>query len=381
MTFLDELQVWPASRLQAHLAQVSSEQVLGILQAAEAGQALSRSDFLSLLSPVAAKHLEGMAQLAQALTLRHFGRTIQLFTPLYLANFCSNSCVYCGFNRNNDIVRSKLSPEQIVAEVKAIASTGLRQILLLTGEAPAKAGIDYLEAACRLVHDYFPSIGVEIYPMSTEEYARLVACHVDSMTMFQETYNAELYPILHPAGPKHDFLWRLHAPQRAAEASMRALNVGALLGLDAWPLDAFYTGLHAAWLMDNYPGIDLAISTPRIRPHEGSFTQLHDITDYNLVQYIVACRIFRPTVGLTLSTRENPQLRENLIPLGITKISAGVCTAVGGHTQSSETPEAETPPQFAIADERDVHSMVECLHKLGYQPVFKNWEPLLPAKS
>ena len=371
--FSDVMPEWPLEMVSAGIVSCSETDVVRALEAAETGRRLSPYDFMALLSPVATPYLERMARLAREVSIRHFGRAMQLFTPLYLATFCTNQCVYCGFNTRNRIHRSMLGMDEVEAEGRAIAATGLRNILLLTGDAPAKTGPDYIAEAARRLRPLFPSIGVEVYSMTVEEYRLLVEAGVDAFTMFQETYNAELYPKLHPAGPKRDYLFRLNAPDRAAQAGMRTVNVGALLGLDEWRRDAFYTGLHADWIERTYPGVDIAVSTPRMRPHEGVFNDVHEVTDRDLVQYIQALRLFLPAAGITLSTREKPALRDRLIGLGVTRISAGVSTAVGGHASAEE--EGDTA-QFEIADGRNVDEMMAAIRAQGYQPVCKCWEPM-----
>ncbi|MFV0349247.1 MAG: 2-iminoacetate synthase ThiH [Halodesulfovibrio sp.] len=331
-------------------------------------------DLLVLLSPVAAGQLEAMAQRANQLSVQHFGRTIQLFTPMYISNFCTNQCIYCGFNTRNSIRRTKLDDEQIRREGQVIAATGLKQLLLLTGEAPKIASVEYIGHAAKLLRDLFPSIGVEVFALTQEEYEHLITCGVDSMTMFQETYNAQLYPKLHPAGPKSDYGFRLDAPERACKAGMRVVNIGALLGLDDWRKDAFFTGLHAHYLQHAFPQTDIAISFPRMRPHAGEFQPASIVDDRQLVQIMLAQRIVLPRCGITISSREAPAFRDNLVPLGVTRMSAGVTTAVGGHTS-----EEEEVGQFEISDPRSVDEMCAAIRAHGYQPVFKDWEPLEKA--
>ena len=372
--FSDVLPEWPLSDVEAGLAAASETDVLRALEFVENGRRLAPRDFMALLSPAAAPHLEAMARIARGVTIRQFGRSMQLFTPLYLANYCTNQCVYCGFNTKNHIHRSMLSMEQVEIEGRAIAATGMRNILLLTGDAPKLTGPDYIADAARHLRPYFPSIGIEVYSMTEEEYRMLVGAGVDSFTMFQETYNEPLYLRLHPAGPKRDYLFRLNAPDRAARSGMRTVNVGALLGLDQWRRDAFYTGLHADWIQRTYPGVDIAVSAPRMRPHEGVFTDVHPASERDLVQYIQALRLFLPTAGITLSTRERPFLRDRLIGLGITRISAGVSTAVGGHVHTGH--EEHDTSQFEIADTRNMDQMIAAIEAQGYQPVCKCWEPL-----
>jgi len=332
------------------------------------------ADFAILLSPVAANFIEQMAQKANRLTVQHFGRTMHLFTPLYLANHCANHCVYCGFNCKNDIPRSRLTMAQLEEEAAAIAATGLKHLLILTGEAPARAGVDYLVECMGVLRRYFPSVSIEVFAMDEEDYARLVEAGVDGLTIYQETYDEPLYAKLHPKGPKKDFFYRLDAPERGCKAGMRVVNIGALLGLGDWRKDALMTGLHANYLMGLYPDVDFAVSLPRMRPHAGGWEPSTIATDRDMVQIMLALRLFMPRLGVTVSTRESAQFREHILPLGVTKMSAGVSTAVGGHTQDNDQ-----VGQFEISDDRSVEEMCSMLRARGYQPVFKDWEPIADA--
>lgn len=331
-------------------------------------------DFMALMSPAASPLLEEMAGKASRLTVQHFGRTVSLFTPLYLANYCTNHCVYCGFNCTNRIHRSMLDLEEVDAEGAAIAATGLKNLLILTGDAPAKTGVDYLEACTKVLTNHFPSVSIEVFALTEAEYARLVRAGVDGMTMFQETYDEKLYAVLHPKGPKRDYRFRLDAPERACRAGMRVVNIGALLGLGDWRRDALLTGLHAAYLMHKYPETDIAVSLPRMRPHVGDWEPKTIVSDRDMVQFLMALRLFLPRVGITISTRENAEFRENILPLGVTRMSAGVSTAVGGH--ADETRDEENTGQFDISDGRSVDEVCAALREKGYQPVFKDWEPI-----
>lgn len=333
-------------------------------------------DFIALMSPAAVPFMEEIAQKASQLTLQHFGRTIHLFTPLYLSNYCANHCVYCGFNAKNKIPRSQLEPEQLHEEAKAIAETGLKHLLILTGEARTKASPEYLESCVDVLSQYFPSVSIEIYAMEEAEYARLVRVGVDGLTLFQETYDEELYKTLHPRGPKKDFRFRLDAPERGCKAGMRVVNIGALLGLGDWRKDAMLTAMHASYLMDGYPEVDISVSLPRMRPHAGEFQPQTIVSDRDMVQFMLALRLFLPRLGITISSREKPDFRENILPLGVTKMSAGVSTAVGGHTQ-----DGDKVGQFDISDDRSVDEMCAMLKEYGYQPVFKDWEPILKFDS
>lgn len=373
MSFYQELSRWPLDALEARIVAASADDVRRALEAARPGPA----DLMAMLSPAAAPFLEQMARKAHDLTLRHFGRTIQLFTPLYLANHCTNQCRYCGFNARNKIVRNQLSPEQIEAEGKAIAATGLRQLLLLTGDAPTISTVAYIADAARRLRRYFPSIGIEVYAMQTEEYAEVVNAGVESLTMFQETYNEELYAYLHPAGPKRDFRFRLDAPERGCLGGMRSVGLGALLGLDQWRRDAFLTVMHGEWLQKHYPATDVSFSVPRMRPHTGAFQPTSTVSDRELVQIMAAYRIYMPMAGITVSSREGELFRDNLVPLGVTRMSAGVSTAVGGHASEGNGGDEASPNQFEISDDRSVDEMVGAISERGYQPVFKDWEPPL----
>lgn len=337
------------------------------------------ADLPALLSPTAEPFLELMARRAQAETLRRFGRGIQLFTPLYLANYCTNRCLYCGFSARRKLERSALGLEETEAEAKSIAATGLRRILALTGDAPGRTGPDYLAAHLRILARSFSSVGIETPAMSVEEYALQVEAGAESMTMFQETYNPELYAALHPGGPKRDFAFRLDAPQRALQAGMRAVNLGPLLGLDDWRADVYHTALHADFLMRRYPEAEISISLPRMRPHldggETSGFSPKDVSDAALAQALAALRCVLPHTGLTLSTREPAWLRDKLLPLGVTRLSAGVRTTVGGHRPGAKTGGA----QFDISDERSVAEICAALARSGYQPVFSDW--LLPGEG
>ncbi len=342
------------------------------VQRALAKDVIGPEDFLALLSPAARPYLEHMARKAHDLTVRHFGKTIQLFTPLYLSNWCTNRCVYCSFNACSGISRMQLTLEDTLREGKAIAATGLKHVLLLTGEAPVKASVGYISDCVRVLRPLFPSLSIEVYALTEQEYRTLYGAGVDGMTLFQETYNEGLYPELHPAGPKSDYAFRLNAPERACRAGMRNVNIGALLGLDAWQREAFMTGMHAHWLQQSYPGTDIALSLPRMRPYAGQFQPACEVDDASLVQILFAMRLFLPRCGVTISTRESPDFRDNLMPLGVTRMSAGVSTAVGGYAESDE----KTVGQFEISDSRSVDEVVQAILQKGYQPVFKDWHPL-----
>lgn len=368
--FQDLLDQWPSRRRSAALEQTETGEVLDVL--ARAGESLTPADLLTLLSPAAGSLLEEMAQTAHELTERNFGRAVNIFTPLYISDVCTNQCRYCGFNARNRQKRRHLQVNEAADEAFAIADAGFQHVLLLTGDARKLSSPDYISAVVRAIKPRFASIGIEVYSLTEAEYKQLIEAGVDSMTMFQETYNPELYSWLHPAGPKRDYLFRLNAPARAAAAGMRSIGIGALLGLEEFALDAFATGLHAWWLQRVFPGVEISVSIPRICPHEGEFDIKHGVTDRQLAQYVMALRCFLPRAGITCSSRESAFMRDHLVQLGVTRVSAGVSTAVGGRA----TEDLHNPGQFEISDTRSLEKMMADLTANGYQPVLKDWEAL-----
>jgi len=331
-------------------------------------------DLITLLSPAAEDFIELMAQKAHTLSLQNFGKSILLYTPLYIANYCENECLYCGFNVKNNIPRKILSLAEIEKEAQAIAKTGLQHILILCGEAPAISSFSYIQQSVRILKKYFSSLSIEIYPLTTNQYKQLIDEGVDGLTLYQEVYNEATYKKLHCSGPKTNYRFRLDAPERALEASMRTVNIGALLGLADVRKEAFSMLLHAQYLQDKYPAAEISISIPRLRPQVADFKAPYAVSDKNLVQIVTVARIFMPRVGITLSTRENARLRDNLIPLGVTKMSAGSVTTVGGHTIVEAYD--KTQSQFEIADKRGVEEMKKTLLEKGYQPILKDWMAL-----
>lgn len=331
---------------------------------------LSPMDYLTLLSPKAEIYLEEIAQKAHHLTVQRFGHTMQMFTPMYVANHCVNHCLYCGFNVRNNLHRTQLTLEEVAKEAQIIAATGLKHILLLTGESRQHTPVSYIRDCVEALRHYFASISIEIYPLVVDEYRELITAGVDGLTIYQETYDRDAYAYVHPAGPKRDYRFRLDAPERGCRAGMRSVNIGALLGLADWRREAFLAGLHADYLQRKYPDVEISISPPRMRPHLGSFQPAVNVSDRNLVQYVTSFRLFMPRSGVTLSTRETAQLRDNMAGLGVTKMSGGTCTSVGGRSHDDET------GQFQIADERSVAEMAKMLYERGYQPVYKDWQAL-----
>lgn len=330
---------------------------------------LSEMNLLTLLSDKAENHLEHMAQKSSQLTKQNFGSSILLYTPIYLANYCDNHCVYCGFNAANDIARKQLSLAEVEQEAKTIYATGLRHILILTGESRAQSSFTYIKECVELLKTYFHAISIEIYPLTTDEYAELIAAGVYGLAIYQEVYNEETYNLLHLQGSKKDYKYRLNTPERACLAGIRRVNVGALLGLEEWRSEAFFTALHAQYLQDKYPSVEVGVSFPRIRPHAGEYQPKCAVNDQNFVQIILAMRLYMARAGITISTREKSEFRDNLLGIGVTEMSAGSSTAVGGYSLEKASTE-----QFDISDHRSVKKISQLLYAKGYQPVFKDWE-------
>ncbi len=341
------------------------------VKAAIQAERLDPNTFLTLFSPAAENYLEDMAQKAHSLTVKNFGKTILLYTPMYLSNYCENQCLYCGFNSQNAVVRKKLSLKEVEKEAKFISSTGLEHILILTGESREKSPPEYIKDCLGILTKYFSSISIEIYALTESEYADIIKEGVDGLTLYQETYDELTYDRMHKAGPKKDYLFRLDAPERAAKNGIRNVNIGVLLGLSDWRREVFLMGLHAKYLEDKFCNVEISASVPRLRPYIGDFQISSQVSNKNLAQIIIALRIFLPRIGITLSTREEPKLRENLLPLGITRMSAGSSTCVGGHTL--EAHDDLNSPQFEISDTRNVEEIKAMLAKKGYQPILKDW--------
>lgn len=328
-------------------------------------------DYQALLSPAAEPYLEAMAQRARVETRRHFGNSVMMFTPVYISNYCENLCIYCGFNCKNRIVRAKLNTEEIERELAEIAKTGLQEVLILTGESRKMSGVEYIGEACKLARKYFKVIGVEVYPMNTDEYAYLHACGVDYVTVFQETYDSDKYETLHLAGHKRIFPYRFYAQERAIRGGMRGVGFAALLGLADFRQDAFATGYHAYLLQQKYPHAEIALSCPRLRPIiNNDKINPRDVHERQLLQIICAYRIFLPFASITISTRERAGFRDNVITIAATKISAGVSVGIGGH---SEGEEAKGDEQFEISDARSVNEIYDAILTKGMQPVMSDY--------
>ncbi len=329
-------------------------------------------DFKALLSPSAEPFLEQMAQQSHVLTQKRFGKTIQLYIPMYISNECANGCIYCGFNCKNKIDRHTLSKQEIIAEAKIIKSMGFEHLLLVTGEHHIKCGVDYIEEIIEFLKPQFASLSVEIAPLDQSEYERLQKHGLNTVYIYQETYHKDKYPIYHPRGKKSDFDYRLETPDRLGKAGIHRIGLGCLLGLEDWRTDSFYTALHLQYLEKKYWRTKYSISFPRLRPHAGNFNPNFPVSDKQLVQLICAYRIFNSELELSLSTRENPIFRNNMIALGVTNMSAGSKTEPGGYAN----PDKELK-QFEVSDERSPNEISTVINSKGYETVWKDWDQCL----
>lgn len=333
-------------------------------------------DFKALLSPTAEPFLEQMAEKARIETRKHFGNTVYLFTPLYIANYCENYCVYCGFNCYNDIRRMKLTMEQIEHEMKIIADSGMEEILILTGESRSKSDVKYIGEACKLARKYFRMVGIEIYPVNVEDYRYLHECGVDYVTVFQETYDSVRYEQLHLLGHKRVFPYRFEAQERALMGGMRGIACSALLGLSNFRKDALASALHVYYLQRKYPHAEVSLSCPRLRPiiNNGKINP-HDVGERQLCQILCAYRLFLPFAGITVSSRESKQFRDGIVKIAATKISAGVSTGIGDHESkyTGKGSSAEGDEQFEINDGRSFKQMYEDMSEEGLQPVLNDY--------
>ena len=355
-------------------------------------------DFATLISPAAGEKLEELSRRSRSLTLQRFGKVIRLFAPLYLSNECINNCKYCGFSRDNPILRVTLSIDDVLCEVRSLKEQGFRNILLVSGEHPKFVSNNYLRDCVAAVHEEIPSVSLEIGPMATADYVPLVAAGSDGLVVYQETYDREIYSDMHTAGPKRDFDWRLETAERAYAAGFRRLGIGALFGLGDWRREAISVAAHAAHLLRHCWKSQVTISLPRLRPCAGEFEPLTHLGDHELVQLVCAFRLFLPDAGLVLSTREPAKLRDGLIPIGITLMSAGSHTEPGGYTgagaekihrtergrivelaagSSEWAGRRAATGQFDTADDRSPEEMAEVITRLGYEPVWKDWDAAL----
>ena len=331
-------------------------------------KSLNMDDFASLLSPAAAPYLENMATKSHELTQKRFGNTIQMYVPMYLSNECQNICTYCGFSMNNKILRTTLSDEQILREVEVIKSYGYDHILLLSGEANRTVGTDYFRNAIQLIRPYFSNISMEVQPMEEEDYKSLIDEGLYAVLVYQETYRKDHYKDYHVKGRKSNFEYRLNTPDRLGSAGVHKIGLGILIGLEDWRVDSWFNALHLQYLRKTYWQTKYSVSFPRLRPAAGYPDPNHIMTDKELVQLICAYRLFDENLELSLSTRETPHFRDNVIKLGITSISAGSKTDPGGYAGNLHALE-----QFEISDDRAPVEIADMIRNNGYEPVWKDW--------
>lgn len=340
------------------------------VQAALQKEVLSMEDYAALLAPAAQPFLEQMAARAKAERFKYFGNNVLLFTPLYISNYCENQCVYCGFNCRNAIHRSCLNEQEIEAEMKAIADTGMREVLILTGESPKRSDVTYIARAVAIAKRYFSTIGLEVYPMNVADYQKVQQCGADFVTVFQETYQLDCYSKMHPGGPKRCFPYRVNAQERALMGGMRGVGFGVLLGLSDFRKDMYAAGVHAMLLQKKYPHAEIALSFPRLRPYKNhEKTTANDVHETQLLQMMLASRIFLPFASFTISTRERAGFRDHILPLAATKISAGVNVGIGGHTDAEQKGDA----QFEISDGRSLSEIHSAICAQGMQPVYTDY--------
>jgi 2-iminoacetate synthase len=368
MSFYNKIQKYKNFDFTTFVDTFSDNEIINIINK----ENLSEQDFLALLSPKALNHIEKIACKANKIAINNFGKSILLYAPLYVSNFCVNNCLYCGFSTKNNIERELLTFEEIEENCKIVANYGICHILLVCGESKIRTSLEYLKTSLEVLKKYFDSVDLEVYPLEEDEYKELFDAGVDGITIYQETYDEDLYKILHTKGAKSDYKYRLETCERAGKSNYRNLNVGALLGLKDFVSEIFFTGIHAQYLRKTFPYAEVGISFPRLRPAEGGFQPKTIITDMQLVQAICAVRLFINRINITVSTRESSTLRNNLIPLGITKMSAGSSTEVGGYVKRATNSEILSKGQFTINDVASVASVKKMIYTAGYQPVMKD---------
>jgi 2-iminoacetate synthase len=398
VSFVAEFNLLPLQSFVKHSLDANA----GSVRESLAKTKLSLNDFVALISPAAGEMLETLSARSQKLTQQRFGKVIRLFAPLYVSNECINNCSYCGFSRDNAILRVTLSIEEVLREARELKQQGFRNILLVAGEHPKFVSNNYLRDCVAALHAEIPSVSLEVGPMETDEYKSIVAAGADGLVVYQETYDRAIYDKMHTAGPKKNFDWRLETAERAYAAGFRRLGIGALFGLADWRYEAICVAAHADFLLRHCWKAQVTISLPRLRPCAGEFQPLTHLADRELVQLVCAFRLMFPDAGLVLSTREPARLRDGLIPLGITLISAGSHTEPGGYTGAGKEKIHHTERgrivelasgasewaatnghatnatgQFEIADDRSPGEVAELIRKLGYEPVWKDWDAAL----
>ncbi len=367
MSFDEELKKYSWQEITDSIYSTTPEQVECALHKEHN---LQTEDFMALVSPAAAKYLEPMAALSRKYTQQRFGKTMQMYVPLYITNSCANHCVYCGFQHDNPIARIILKDDEIVNECKAIRALGpFENLLMVTGENPRDAGVDYLEKALRLARPYFSNLSLEVMPLKAEEYERLTHAGLNGVVCFQETYNRDRYKVYHPKGMKSKFEWRVNGFDRMGQAGVHKIGMGVLIGLEDWRTDTTMMSIHLRYMQKNYWRTKYSVNFPRMRPSEGHFQPNVVISDRELTQLIFAFRIFDHDVDISVSTRENEWFRNNIATLGATSMSAGSKTEPGGYATYPQALE-----QFEISDDRTPQEVEEAIKKLGYEAVWKDWD-------
>ena len=371
-TFFDEIenQNWEEVKTSI-LCKTASD-----VQRALEKERCSPEDFKALISPAAAPFLETMAQRSMEITQQRFGKTIQLYIPLYLSNYCTNSCVYCGFNCANTLTRKALSLDEVKEEIQIIKQMGYEHILLVSGEAPAIISSTYFKSVLSMIRDDFSQLAMEVQPLEQYEYEHLIEEGLNFVCIYQETYRRENYGNYHPRGPKADFRYRLETPDRLGRAGIHKVGLACLLGLEDWRTDSLFTAMHLAYLEKTYWRTKYSISLPRLRPHTGGFSPQYIINDREMVQLICAWRLFSPEVEISISTRESRVFRDNILRLGATSYSAGSTTSPGGYAH----PEEELQ-QFSVDDDRSPMEVADMIRSKGYEPVWKDWDRKMQRAS
>lgn len=364
--FSEELEKIDWEETTAKIAAKTEHDVIAALNK----EVLTVEDFMALISPAAEPYLEQMARLSMKYTQERFGKTISMYIPLYISNACTNFCVYCGFNHNNKFERTTLTEEQIEAECKAIRELGpFENLLIVTGEHPAIAGVDYIEKALKIARPYFNNLSIEVMPLKSEDYYRLTQSGLNGVVCFQETYNKARYNVYHPKGMKSIFDWRVNGFDRMGMAGVHKIGMGVLIGLEDWRTDVAMMAYHLRYLQKKYWKTRYSVNFPRMRPSESGFQPNVTMTDKQLAQITFAFRIFDHDVDISYSTRENPTFRENMMKLGVTSMSAGSKTEPGGYTHAQEALE-----QFHVSDERSPIDVANDIRSLGYEVVWKDWD-------
>lgn len=400
MSFVSDFNALPLGSLLKQSLSANSLQARAAMNKSD----ITLADFAQLISPAGSEHLEALCRRSQQLTQQRFGKVIRFFAPLYVSNECINNCSYCGFSRDNPILRVTLSIDDLQREARSLKEQGFRNILLVAGEHPKFVSNNYLADCTRALHEIVPSVSLEVGPMEVEEYRPIVEAGADGLVVYQETYDRPIYGEMHTAGPKRNFDWRLETPERAYTAGFRRLGIGALYGLADWRLEALSVAAHADYLLRNCWKAQVTISLPRLRPCAGEFQPLTHMTDRELVQLVCAFRLMFPDIGLVLSTRESAKLRDGMFPLGVTLISAGSHTEPGGYTGAGKekihqtvrgrivevgasefatigTAATNATGQFNIADDRSPEEIATIIRRLGYEPVWKDWDEALMTKA